>query len=347
MEKNPDPAARPGALSAGALSPFPAMPAPSVSVLMAVFNGGPLLEDSIRSVVGQTFRDWEMVVVDDASTDGTRALVESWSLKDPRIRLIGNGRNKGQTPCLNQGLRECRGVWVARQDADDLSHPERLGAQISLLGRHSETVLLGTQGILVDADGKRVGLLDVPCDPEGIAWSFPFLNPFLHTSVVFHRETVTAAGGYDENFHIAQDYDLWARLAASGRTANLPARLVSYRHAETSLSKTGREVAFEEADRVSTREAQRLLGRAWTGDEARLAGDFRRGLAASERQDFWKMVERLENERGRRLPRCLRAAWHLRVAGSARSVAPVEMTAAFRAAPGFSARWVRDRWLSP
>ena len=323
------------------------MSSPSVSVLMAVFNGGPLLEDSIRSIVGQTFQDWELVVVDDASTDRTREVVEAWGRRDPRIRLVANEANKGQTPCLNQGLRECRGAWVARQDADDLSHPERLAAQMSFLERDAGTILLGTQGVLIDTRGRRVGLLDVPCNPDGIAWSFPFLNPFLHTSVIFRREAALEAGAYDESFRIAQDYDLWGRLAARDRTANLPQRLVSYRHAETSLSKTGRETAFAEADRVSAREARRLLDRDWAERESRLAGAFRRGLEPTERAEFWETVRRLERERGMRLPARLRAAWHLRVAGAVRAAALPEMASALGADPAFTLRWIFERWLSP
>lgn len=323
------------------------MSSPSVSVLMAVFNGGQLLEDSIRSIADQTFRDWELIVVDDASTDQTREIVEAWSRRDPRIRLVANQTNKGQTPCLNQGLRECRGAWVARQDADDLSHPERLAAQMDFLERDAKTLLLGTQGMLIDTRGRRVGLLDVPCDPDGIAWSFPFLNPFLHTSVIFRRDAVMGVGAYDESFRIAQDYDLWGRLAARGRTANLPQRLVSYRHAETSLSKTGRETAFAEADRVSASEARRLLGREFTEQESRLAGAFRRGLEPAERKEFWKTIRRLERERGMRLPPRLRSAWHLRVAGAVRAAALPEMASSLSADPAFTLRWIFERWLNP
>lgn len=314
---------------------------------MAVFNGGDFLEESIRSIAGQTFRDWELVVVDDASTDATRDVVASWSRRDPRIRLVANDRNKGQTACLNQGLHESRGEWVARQDADDVSDPRRLAAQMDYLVAHPDTALLGTQGVLVDTRGKRTGLLDVPCDHEGIAWCAPFLNPFLHTSVIFRRSVVAELGGYDESFRIAQDYDVWTRLAAHDQTANLPERLVSYRHVETSLSKSGREEAFAEADRVSAREAKRRLCRPWSAAEQELISSFRRGLPASRRRDFWKLIAALGRETGKPLPPLLRAAWHLRIAGSVRRAAPAEMLAAFGLAPGFTARWIRDRWLSP
>lgn len=323
------------------------MSACRVSVLMAVFNGGALLEKALGSVCAQSYSDWEMVVVDDASTDGTCAVVESWMARDRRIRLLKNASNKGQTACLNQGLRACRGGWVARQDADDLSHPERLAKQVEFLRRNPETVLLGTQGVLIDANGGKIGLLDVPCDEAGIHWCAPFLNPFLHTSVVFRRSVAEELGGYDEGFRIAQDYDLWTRMIRAGRTANLSERLVSYRHAETSLSKAGRDVAFAEADRVSAREARQWLGREWREDEAGVAGKFRRGLAGDDRRLFWKVIDDLERGGNSGLPARLRAMWHLRVAGSDRRTALPEMAAAFRADPAFAWRWVCERWLSP
>ncbi len=322
------------------------MALPFVSVLMAVFNGEPFLEESLCSISCQTFRDWELVVVDDASTDRTREIVGVWSRRDPRIRLVVNEANKGQTPCLNQGLRECRGRWVARQDADDVSQSSRLAGQIGFLDRHPDTVLLGTQGILIDARGSRVGLLDVPCSQDGISWSAPFLNPFLHTSVMFQRIVVLEAGAYDETYRIAQDYELWTRIAAGRACANLPARLVSYRHTDSSLSRAGRDRAFAEADRVSVREAARLFGRDWSSAEEKLAAEFRAGLSTERRREFWLMIGRLERELGMTLPRDVRAAWHLRVAGSAREAALAEMSAAFRASPTFTARWIMNRWLS-
>lgn len=321
------------------------MKTPSISVLIAAYNGGELLGASLRSMAAQSFADWEMVVVDDASTDGSRGLLQEWATRDPRIRLITNAANKGQTACLNQGLAACRAPWVARQDADDLSCPSRLARQMNYLRRNPATVLLGTCGTLIDGAGKRIGLLDVPCTPEGIAWSLPFLNPFLHTSVIFRREVAMRAGGYDERFRIAQDYDLWGRLAAQGPCANLPQRLVFYRHSESSLSKSGRDRAFAEADEISAREAGRFFSRPWAPGEAALAGEFRRGLDAGSRREFWELLGRLQVERGSVVPRSLRSAWHLRVAGS--SSAPAEVASAIWADPGFGVRWLAERFLAP
>lgn len=330
------------------------MNTPRVSVLMAVYNGGSFLDESIRSIAGQTFRDWELIVVDDASTDATREVVEAWGHRDPRIRLVANARNKGQTACLNQGLSACRGTWIARQDADDISAPQRLAAQMDYLGVHPGVVLLGTQGILIDAAGRRVGLLDVPEDEAGVLWWSPFLNPFLHTSVVFRREIIAGEfGGYDEFFRIAQDYELWTRVAARHSTGNLGQRLVSYRRTGMSLSRAGADAAYAETDTVSSREVQRVFGRSWTVEEEAVAGQFRRGLPAARRSSFHRIVRRLATEFRVRHPHAAKApgksqpAWHLRLAGSAGTLpaALCETGSALLSNPVFTLRWCKDRWF--
>jgi len=327
---------------------------PVVSVLMAVRNGGPYLDASIASIVGQTFTDWELVVVDDASDDGTPRVLAEWTARDPRIRVVTNTANIGQTASLNKGLRECRGDWVARQDADDLSDPRRLAAQMKFLDRHPDIVLLGTQGILIDEAGKKVGLLDVPSGEAGILWTSMFLNPFLHTSVVFRRAiALEKYHGYDEDFRIAQDYDLWVRMLNTSPTANLPARLVSYRRSDDSLSRAGRGLAEEEADRVARRQTEHLLGRTLSSEESDLCAEFRRGLPAFRRRAFHEMQERLEDEFSTRYPQCssgprsTQYRWHLRLAGASdnTTAALPEILAALSCDPPGTLRWLRERFL--
>ena len=319
---------------------------PRISVLMTVFNAGRHLDASVRSIVAQTFQDWEFLIVDDASTDGSAEVVESWEAKDKRIRLIRNSENKGQTPCLNQGLREARGTWIARQDADDLSHPLRLTRQFERVTVEPELDLLGTCGRIIDGEDRLCGLLDMPLTGGSIRWSAALLNPFLHTSVMFRRDVVLDEfGGYDEDFRISQDYYLWLRMIARKKSANLPWRLVCYRNLSTALSKTGRETAFDEARRISERGEVDSFGSELSADERRLITSFREGLDPVDRRAFWDVYNNLlPSLAGLDRPRLI-AAHHLKVAGACGSGARLlEIFSAFRHDPAFVSRWLVERW---
>lgn len=311
---------------------------------MAVHNGGVFLDRSIQSIAWQTFADWELVLVDDASTDDSVHLARQWAEKDSRIRVLSNSINQGQTASLNEGLDVCRGRWIARQDADDISHPRRIAAQMEYLRENPGTVLLGTQGKLIDQEGKLVGLLDVPLDEDSIRWCAPFLNPFLHTAVVFDRETVQSVGAYDPTYRIAQDYEFWTRICDRHSAANLPERLIFYRNTETSLSRSGPDLAFAEADRVSARTAMSFFGRPWTEQEDRVVSEFRRGLSGLRRNDFWELLESLQREKRLAFPSRLRAAWHLRSAGFSREARLAEILSAFVADPRFTISWLAERF---
>lgn len=320
------------------------MKAPALTVLMTVFNAGRFLDPAIRSIAGQSFRDWEFLIVDDASTDGSREVAESWARRDPRIRVIPNSANKGQTPCLNQGLREARGEWVARQDADDLSLPERFAKQMAAAGG---LALLGTNGWIIDADDRITGLLDAPVTAESISWTAPFLNPFMHTAVLARTTVIRdELGGYDESFRIAQDYDLWTRLMARHPSANLPDRLVGYRHLATSLSKAGSGTAFAEARRVSRREVERVFRRPLQDAELDLLAAFREGLDVRRRAAFWSLYDELKHS----LPgepdlSETVALHHLKAAGAVSALMPAlaEVAAALRVCPTGTLRWLGER----
>lgn len=313
---------------------------PRVTVLMTVYNAGRFLEPAIASIAGQTFRDWEFLIVDDASTDGSAEIAASWARRDGRIRVIRNAQNKGQTPCLNQGLRAARGAWVARQDADDLSHPLRLTRQFEQVTIHPEIVLLGTAGRMIDANDRLCGLLDVPATRATIRAAAAFLNPFLHTSVFFRREVILdALGGYDPAFRIAQDYDLWERVIAKYPAANLPARLVCYRHLEASLSKAGSGEAFREAARVAAR--GRIADPAFAAALAAL----REGRPVNAEALFQALhfLGRDMTGRDRRAWRRYSAALFLRAAGGRKT--PSALLRAFALDPAFAISWSIDRML--
>ncbi len=264
------------------------MSAPQVSVLMTVFNGGGFLAAAIESILRQSLEDFEFVIVDDASTDGSDAVLRQFAASDQRIRLFCNKTNSGQTACLNQGLSEARGQWIARQDADDLSLPGRLAAQSAHVEKFPDLVLLGVNGWIIDERGAYGGLIHVPLSDDGIRWSMPFQNPFIHTGVFFRREIPDGTlVRYCGDFRICQDWELWARLVDQGRAGNLPERLVCYRNRRDSLSHQ-----FSES---TQREGQVAAGSAWRKNFAgappskatsAMLENFRQGLQPAEFREF-------------------------------------------------------------
>jgi hypothetical protein len=328
------------------------MSRPVVTVLMTVYNAGHFLEPSIRSIIDQSFGDFEFLIVDDCSTDGSAEVAESAS-KDGRIKVIRNAQNRGQTSCLNLGLGLARGRWIARHDADDLAHRDRLALQYQSMQKGSEIALLGTNGRIINEQDKLVGLLDAPLSHEGITWSAPFLNPFMHTSVMFRADIIRDEfGGYDQSYRIAQDYELWTRVISKYRSANLPQRLIDYRHLATSMSKVWREQAFAEAGQVSHREVRRTFGRELDKTEAQLIAQFREGLTPSDRAAFWELYHELLATRDARTSDMRRtiAMHHLKAAGAlssrSASLALAEILAALKTAPTATIDWLATRYLN-
>jgi len=209
---------------------------PLVTVLLPVHNGSAHLRESVDTVLDQSLGDFELLVIDDASTDETPAILASYD--DARLRVLVNDRNLGLTPTLNRGIREARGTYIARQDADDLSDPGRLSAQASYLEAHPEVGLLGCSYRRIDEAGRSLGLRPVPTDAVAIRWRLLFLSAFAHSSVMIRSATLTEVGPYDEAFSYAQDYELWSRIARTREIAAIPDVLTSYRRTATSLTAT-------------------------------------------------------------------------------------------------------------
>jgi len=196
---------------------------PAVSVVMAVFNGMPWIEDAVRSVLAQTADDLELVVVDDGSTDATADFLAA--VGDARLR-VERRRHAGLTRSLNHGLGLARAPLVARLDADDVALPDRLARQRAFLDAHPEVGLLGTGAREVDVTGRQIGLILPPTADRAIRGVLIRRNPFVHSSILMRRALVEGLGGYDPTLPVAQDYDLWVRMSGVTRLANLPEPLV-------------------------------------------------------------------------------------------------------------------------
>lgn len=208
---------------------------------MAFHNDERFIASAIESVLVQTFRDFELVMVDDASTDRSAAIAASYS--DPRIRVIRNSTNEGLTRSLNRGLSTIRSEYVARLDANDVAFPTRLARQVAWLDQHPDVAALGVQAIPIDVLGRtlrRVALLDAqwkrPTGGPWMEWYRIFDTPFVHSAVMFRRATVNEVGGYDERHPLAQDAELWMRLGRSWRLANTSEALVAFRVDSSSMT---------------------------------------------------------------------------------------------------------------
>jgi len=196
---------------------------PRVSVLMAVHNGAPWVADAARSVLAQTLGDLELVVVDDGSTDATGDLLTG--IDDPRVRFERR-THAGLTRALNHGLGLARAALIARLDADDIALPERLARQVAFLDAHPEIGVVGSAAREINGDGREVRVVRPPEDDGSLRRALIRRNPLLHSTVMMRRRVVEAVAGYDVRFAVAQDYDLWIRLAAVTRLANLSEALV-------------------------------------------------------------------------------------------------------------------------
>ena len=199
------------------------MTIPAVSVLMGVWNGAPRVREAVGSVLGQTMGDLELIVIDDGSTDGTPAILESFG--DPRLRVERRARG-GLTSALNRALALARAPLLARLDADDLAVPERLARQVAFLGAHPDVGLLGSAAREVDPSGRDIRTVCPPTDDAALRRALIRSNPFVHSSMMMRRAEVELVEGYDPSFPVAQDYDLWMRLSRVTRMANLAEPLV-------------------------------------------------------------------------------------------------------------------------
>ncbi len=230
---------------------------PEVTVLMPAFNAGRFISAALRSVLRQDFGDFEVLVIDDGSTDDTGAIVGA--VGDPRVRLLRHEVNRGLVATLNEGLREARASLVARQDADDLCRRDRLGRQVDFMRTHRGDLAVGSEADLIDGKGRFRGALRLPRTREQLRWDLCFRNPVPHSSVMLRRrEILDEYGGYPESA-ASEDYDLWSRIAATGRFGLIPRRLVSYRIHASSIMMSGSDGAADIA-KIRRRNMEALLG---------------------------------------------------------------------------------------
>lgn len=234
---------------------------PLISVLMPVYNGQRYLAEAVQSIVQQTFKDFEFLMVDDGSTDDSLAMVTAFASQDKRIRLIPQ-RHQGLVAALNQGLAQAKGLFIARMDADDISLPERFDKQVAFLLAHPECAVVGSRLLAIDPKGRP---LNVQLDRfsheaidaahiQGLGGAIP------HPAAMMRTDALKEVQGYRNLFPHVEDLDLWFRLTDKGyRLANLEAVLLKYRHQFHSVSHENRTTQDRNRHQV-TNEARARRG---------------------------------------------------------------------------------------
>lgn len=209
---------------------------PKVSVILPVYNGGVYLESAIESVLQQTFTDFELLLLDDGSTDDSLAVLRAFQEKDARCRVFTR-ENKGLVATLNEAIGLAKGRYIARMDADDIALPDRLGLQVVYLDSHLECVCVGSAVELMDELGRKLIVWPQYPDNESIQReALKGHTTICHPSAMMRKDALVACGSYRANMYPAEDLDLWLRLGESGKLANLSAVLLRYRMHSGSIS---------------------------------------------------------------------------------------------------------------
>jgi hypothetical protein len=207
---------------------------PRLSVVMPVWNGEKFLAAAIESILAQSLSDFELIVVDDGSTDGTLGIVDQHA--DPRLRLL-RLEHGGIVTALNTGIAAARSDLIARMDADDIAHPTRLEKQFGAMASNPEVALCHTNIELIGGPAGRARLPHFPRTAALIAAQLCFRSPITHATVVFRKEAFLAAGGYLAEERHAEDFGLWGRLIRLGAVVGLPEKLLQFRVHSDSISK--------------------------------------------------------------------------------------------------------------
>jgi len=226
---------------------------PKITVFMAAYNAASYINESIKSILNQTFEDFELLIVNDGSTDETVPIIKKFV--DPRIRLVHNDRNRGLVYTRNVALTAARGEYIAVLDSDDLATPNRLELQYNFFKQHPDVALCGGHGIVIDKHGDTLkdNRLNVPIGRDNIKMRLLFLNTYVNSTVMYRTAVFKALQGY-QDYAPAEDYDLFIRIADQYPVDNLDQVLVKYRDHDSNTSLQQAETAFRKINAIKKKQ---------------------------------------------------------------------------------------------
>ena len=232
---------------------------PRVSILLPVYNGELFVREAIASILAQTFQTYELIVIDDGSTDNSAVIVVEYQKADDRVQLYRQPNNQGLIATLNHGLQLVRGDYLARMDADDLSLPDRLTQQVHALDEDPTLVIIGSAYELIGPKGDFKRIDRFPVHDTSIRWQLLFNSSFAHSSVMVRMDALRRNGlGYNPQSVHAEDYDLWSRLLGYGKGANIEIPLIKRRQHPSQLTQTNSNLVLEAGDQISQRNLSKL-----------------------------------------------------------------------------------------
>ncbi len=270
---------------------------PRVSALMPVYNGARYLEEALASIAAQTFTDFELVIVDDGSTDATPEILARWAARDPRIRLVRRPDNGGVARALNDGLAVARGEYLARQDADDVSMPGRFARQVAVLDSTPDAVVVAMEYVAIDDVGRMRGRVYLERDSEVLHHLLHFQPAMGVGAHMFRAEAVRAIGGWKDAFRVAQGWELCSRIMHVGRIVTVPEVGFQYRRHDGGVSIILRDQQMANAAAIARSRLESYLGREVSPDEAIAVGSV---WFAWPRPDAAALSDRVMRETNRR-----------------------------------------------
>lgn len=222
---------------------------------MPVFNAEKYLQEAIDSIIQQSFTDWELIIINDGSSDSSEDIIKSYT--DTRIKYYQNEKNTGLISTLNKGIDLCQGEYIARMDADDISEKERFNIQITFLKENKEYAMCGSYAKVIDENNNQIGKILNLSTNNYLQINLLFSVPFIHPSIMI-RSDVLKKNYFNSEYKHAEDYELWCRIANSYKVANIPKFLLKYRWHTTNVSVTNAEIQENIKNRIIFQQLQNI-----------------------------------------------------------------------------------------